>query len=1687
MDLTEEETTLELGDLLTLTSSAFGTLTGKIIYRDETLIRVLPLDASDRAQDIPMGEDGDFAEGTGITDVVLHAKRMDPHFTNVLGVSEGERLEFFTVAGEPLDKDKPAIVAKIEEDDENDAIILADGRRLDFAFIGPPKPIGVIRVRAADFDEVDTAEEGNQEAAAEDVGLPDEYDLSLLDGLLPAAMVEEIPTAERSYPEVIQREEMYIDLLKDFSEAQQKNPSLLRRLARETELLLALKHAATVTGEDGSMKPYIKSADSLQDVLTRLGSPLSSVLPVLAVKRILYTDTAGESEPTEDMMKQVEFRDWLTHELRNYRTSVAYLAGQDAGGAAQVSKLMYSYLYDVLFREGNVLFPGQAVKAGEEITVDQDVLRSVVPPEETYGYPKLGIADGVDDRNVTTVKTRQIRVLSSLKTRNMNVIAPGDPGTALNYVVMPTNIGSTWRPVKFSGSLAEDIRASERTKVLPPLENLTNRPESYVENGFQVVKGLASADGVDPGEVAVADWLTKNMEQSVHPADILANGSVGVNRVLDSIGLRSYEWTPAVAATIWKAVAAAQSNYLNAYGFFKQEVDKEPHTAYVTGPGIPADSALYTKALEVPELAEALEQLKQMVESQGEWDLAKAQHLISSAESTLIGILYKKLVDSPDLKVAQATYKAEVRRSLLSLAAINATLAQYKAEPILNTCPHVKDKDVLRQVMMRDNGKFQAVMNRFLQRYQGKRKDNWVECSVCDTHLICIHEVMMLYERTHPGRAPALHKEILLDFGGAAFNGKYICRNCGVPISEFEYDNHLEFDDEGRPLVGRAVVEEGEKSAEDELDAILNVSMKKKTAVFEDVIEQQIYDVVRVMAQSAGFTLDDSVYLSIVTFTNTYLVNTLPPKELFEQMTAKRKVRPSYEAFKATTEIAVIAALMLCEIHTQRPMPEVLFPFVGCQFKRGGYPIESDDATALGAMEYFVCVIANINRSSDPWNSTMWSTETSPDKRQNLVRDWIMKIFDSADVKIILQKARASYTEFTAERVGGASSGDRIPFTFRPSPAAAPAQEGVPLLTDRILASVATAPLGEITGVVGMRNYELAIGSVQAAHEAARDNSFVSETSTRSEAMCCYLPIQAVRKGAMSVFNTPATELELAGLRQAESVLRKRNPTEQSNGAHLWVRWLPPEAIASIPVAPDASYFKMFMRNCFRDAREGEAHEFGRRSKLYECRHCKFRVHRDPYILMSDLSEEEQYNNDSKRKGPPRTVFQEEASAALKENGIEVNSGTFENLLSAIRKRRFVDPWIEPIGDTSLEIFTNLNALVKTDMPFMMGRATEWQLVEKAMAANFERKAAPSEEARKITWAQFVTKYDSLRQGLLDVLEGRQGRTQVRQVARKSEEVLAAIERLTEEPISQGPAEINKHWVIGLERLATGFSEMVFGTGTWFGQGLGSTTRLRSKLFGGSKWFGKKISQRHSEKFEDMINKILGATHDTNKELSRPEIRGPSSVLTHRLATYLGKIIHFWTEHMVTFQVWGVTNEELQYMLRWLILSSVETLLITESPLYNTVPKDSEKVLIQRILLGWTRSTFVEGRRQFDQFGMTEEEIRLAILDAREKEKISVIKEIDDEKDPDLRAAALVQKNLKIGRWAIGTAKNLSNYNAEFWDFLQEQRDRMGVADTGVVVAPVENAIGFDFGELPEAERGFDTYAKQDEDEGGEQ
>jgi hypothetical protein len=246
------------------------------------------------------------------------------------------------------------------------------------------------------------------------------------------------------------------------------------------------------------------------------------------------------------------------------------------------------------------------------------------------------------------------------------------------------------------------------------------------------------------------------------------------------------------------------------------------------------------------------------------------------------------------------------------------------------------------------------------------------------------------------------------------------------------------------------------------------------------------------------------------------------------------------------------------------------------------------------------------------------------------------------------------------------------------------------------------------------------------------------------------------------------------------------------------------------------------------------------------------------------------------------------------------------------------------------------------------------------------------------------------------------------------------------------------------------------------------------------KWFGKKISEKHRARFETMIEKIMGANAATNKRLSSPTVRPIVAEVIQNLALWLGKIVSYWTENVVSMKIIGTTVDELRYILRWILLVSLESALSVSSPLYSEVGSAEDKTTIVRELSEWVRATSAETSEDFKQFGLSDLEVEMLLLDATEKEKISVIKGMDDEKDPDLRELAKINKKLGLGTWAVGAKIKGNTYNPEVWDFLQEQKARAGAANPQAIPAT-------DFGQMAvEAPSAYDYRKEEHEDEGAE-
>ena len=102
-------------------------------------------------------------------------------------------------------------------------------------------------------------------------------------------------------------------------------------------------------------------------------------------------------------------------------------------------------------------------------------------------------------------------------------------------------------------------------------------------------------------------------------------------------------------------------------------------------------------------------------------------------------------------------------------------------------------------------------------------------------------------------------------------------------------------------------------------------------------------------------------------------------------------------------------------------------------------------------------------------------------------------------------------------------------------------------------------------------------------------------------------------------------------------------------------------------------------------------------------------------------------------------------------------------------------------------------------------------------------------------------------------------------------------------------------------------------------------------------------------------------------------------------------------------------------------------------------------------------------KQQFMRF--SKETIKRILQERANLERDTIVEEFQSIKDDDLRAAELLKKQFRIGRWAGGA--NLQKYDADTFEFESEQRKRMGIVDPPVdpiLMAPQAQAAGQDYG-----------------------
>ena len=1598
----EEQDPLHIGNLIGI-HSKLGYTKGRIIYRSLEMLRIMPDETSDRAVEFPMEDDGTaFAPDLGVTGVEVFDRQASPFYVDFLGVRPGELLEFFKANGEVAAK--PGEVAKILKSDvegeEEDSIKLVDGRTLEFMGIGPPEPVIVIRVRTAMNVAAAAAEVGVEEDTdAADAIIRQEAISALLRSALPAAAVEIIPTAERTYPDSMQREELFQDLISGLSAKKQTNARVIRAIEREVDLAVALKNKSIQRDQTDRIigtSPYLIT--TVSDAVSH--GPTPSAIPVVEGARILNLDnatTVGYKYAESDVVP----RALLDLEQSMEEAAQRYLEGAipDAVGGVNV---FYAYNNDLL---GSGLATLQGPVQGSGWSEDQDVIRTATYETAVQGLSKRLPTDEPPVTLaflVSNVLDRGVRVLTSdkvviRKTGATYIAAPSDPSTIKGYVMLPPKAALKLRPPRNPGDLPTALLYSAALES----DNLPTVAKTLVD--------LYSADAGSPlnawtlpvddaASLQVAEWLQAVLRYTVHPIDSMGPRGPQLLSLLDALGLGATDLAPPVAAVINAWVSKSQKTWISLMKARRVEIqaalNTEPARTFQSVVGI--ESPLWAALRGAESLKELLEDIGRRNPTIADAPTLMTASLLVEAQGDATPIVWTEIakLDSRELggidAASAAAALAASRAYTLRRAALrNKDLVALRAEPEVNTCAHTKRLESVRNVS--DVLERSRLLRTFIEEFQGPKSGDWISCVLCKKECVCYHELMELEALAQPQRLDTIQKQMLIRFGGDRYEGKIVCKNCGQALQDIDYDDHVEFDDEGRPIQQASVLTDEQMEGADEKQLLSDPLVE-----FESYSHRMAAEALTDLLMHGRITMPPDVFRRIVNYTDIYVGRRAPDEKKYTELTERKAKMASTKLKKGTfvadlptyaetvDQLRVSALMALTTIAIQSENVTVSAGLPVCSFSRGGFPLDpSADPSKPGALMYVACVAADMVTESKykraPWSSQGWVGDAKGETRQRkafavaqtavnviLGLDGKAALSFTPEVRMMLTKVQENKEE--ARERALVSLTDELPVGFRPEPrppaVAKPATERNPLpaLKSAITAgSVSDSMAAEIS----VAAHKQAIYTILEIHDTAK--------KSHKGDMCC----PSAEKSGVT---------EVSPVMKAAHLLRLTNTTAANAGTQLWPVQETPH-IEPIEQAVDESvFFKLFLKFCYTGHAVGNPHEF---SIGNTCRQCAL-VLGKPIDLI-----------DFAKEGAGILAAQQ---GALR---IEVTRAAFDALSDAARRRKIMNAApLEAAVDKS-----GLPALIA-----LCGKRAETTELGGILSAILQTPGPlPADEiGRAALWAPLSTYMATLTGGYETNM----------------------LEIMTEDPFIEGPRALQEYLCAKTQAAGVGYAVM----------------KVK-----GSRWFN--ISDEHNQ----IIDRILS----DNAGWDAGMVTADMKPVLRKISQTLGPLIELWIK-MVRPDPRRWTVAEAQMVLRALVMKPLHDAVSSASWMYAELASPAPIIEDIRVWLlalldyksGPRDVGHKRGHVQMQFIKYSKEEVRRILQQRSELERTSVVEEFATIKDDDLRAAELIKKQFRIGRWGVG--KNLQKYDADLFEFEHAQRIRMGVGAEGQALpAPVEQEAGY--------------------------
>jgi hypothetical protein len=1263
----EDEISYELGDRVLLLGGQIDKLQGRIYYIDENLIRILPDGVSDRIVDIPI-VDGDLDPSLEIEHLYSLSKRRNPSFISQISANIGQMAQTFGPNGEV------GQVFTIKSVNEAiDSVLLEDDTgvetEVNFNFTGIPLdlPFAVLRPRelpSAENSNTEEVKEGEEESESP----PKETDL--FEELLESEMellreegvgkIQEIEATERIYPDLDQRNDMIHDMIMALPISSQKNPEQHKMIRKFVEQCMFLRNSLVKYSRTGD--PIGQNQTSfltLVDLINNKIIPLSR--SVIQSSRTLYLDHTGasiiaarEGNPHQDPDEVADAEVDIKYLDDVVKATIDYMETQLGGIQSQQlsddSLPAWFLSWQTLNKVYHKTWTPTSDMNRSPFLHDKDFFQAPIPDMRTP------IVDGVRAKGIRSdtlltadyigkIDMSLLRGLTSRSTRlnqrdPLVQVESAEEGDVINTLIFPLseqrNLGITR-----SGRIANDIAYSHE----PPqtmrqiLERLEGVPDVATAGGILSI----GDNGNTSGNIPIDEWLSA---QPLYPLG-LSDAVVSLSNFGFSDVEFNFDQQTILIEKINKYRALIKQYIIELRDASTAEMSQQTqeNNTFLIGEALTELMALLQSE---PILASRIKDIQNKIPAYKNNDIAIVAGLLLTSGDLFLTVCAQ--IAAPLARERTRMVRDQFLEALNQALAKNLKEENAGEEPDENKCPHVNDYAGINKI--KDDAQRLKLLAKFLTKYRGTRENNWINCSACGKHLVCYHEVLLLQEFLHPREKDTIHKELILAFSGEQFHGRFICKNCGQPIADIEYDTSIEFSDDGTPMSGTAVLEIEDT---DVLDVILG-----PTAAGEEEIEfktdnqttaykaaRKIFDIIGVYAKSEA-------YNRIVQRVESEILKQ-PSLKAYKEMT-KGKRAMDYDVYMNRILVSATAISCVIEIQTDIPGYVMRYKLPGCVAGFSGYPLGNEkDRTCI---EYIACAIASIQEDTAPWNLTGYMRSSNDKKRQEEIligMDKILKSFlTNAGVQQQLSVKRAYLQELYGSVIYSEQLPEFIPNGFAPFPYK-PDEEAA-------VVPEAAGPREKIRGWILQ------------AHKISKENGVYVKGNPYSDATCCLTPIQK-----------PGSFWKAGDLVTLPLKLPPTGPIKSHLGIHFNPREVP---VLEGTVSPEIMY-RIFLKVCYDGPNKGLPHEPGYTNT---CSHCGFVFPESPYVprifppITSNTKDLKTYFEDVE-------AVITKGKIALETQGVSITKQTFEEILDATHTAFKVPPYIKKMPLAGMKLIEMLRRL----------------------------------------------------------------------------------------------------------------------------------------------------------------------------------------------------------------------------------------------------------------------------------------------------------------------------------------------------------------------------------------------------------